>query len=161
MSYIYKLKNIDKEKLKELGYETLPETLCPAPQNENYYFKIVLQGTNSEPVLSLIDHYNKIADKICADKQMRKAHAAIGIKFRKKTGKKHYYLMMNKDLRMMFRAWRIELDLENEDVYFTISDGSIPCFQDAEQVMERYCPEEIKELELNGLVYKEEAKQVQ
>lgn len=161
MSYIYKLKNIDKEKLKELGYEPLPTTLCPAPQNQKYYFKIVLQETNSEPVLSLIDYYNKIADKICADKEMRKAHATIGIKFRKKTGEKHYYLMMNKDLRMMFRAWRIELDLEDEDVYFTISDGSLPRFYDAEQVIERYCQEEIKELELNDLVYKEEVSQVQ
>ena len=61
----------------------------------------------------------------------------------------------------MFRAWRIELDLENKNVYFTISDNNIPCFYDAEQVIDRYCFEEIKELELNDFVYKEEVKQVQ
>lgn len=162
MSYIYKLQNIDTEKLKELGYEILPETICQAPENQKYYYKMVLQDTNSECVLSLIKFYNDIADKICADKAMRKVHADIGIKFRKKKNTKHYYLMMNKNLRMMFRAWRIELDLEEADVYFTISDGSLPKFYDAEQVIEKYCKAEIEELVNNNLVYKEEiASQVQ
>lgn len=161
MSYIYKFKNMDIEKIKELGYDKLPETICPAPQNENYYFKMVMQPTNSECVLSLIDFYNKIADKICSDKKLRKAHSDIGINFRKKTGKKHYYLIMNKELRNMFRAWRIELDLEEGDVYFTISDGSLPKFYDAELVLEKYCPKEIEELLINDLIQKEEVKQVQ
>ncbi len=161
MSYVYKFKNMSKEKLKELGYDKLPETLCPAPQNENYYFKIVYQPTNSECVLSLIDFYNRMADKICSDKNLRKIHANIGIKFRKKTGKKHYYLIMTKELRNMFRAWRLEIDFEDEDVYFTISDGSLPKFYDAELVLEKYCPDEIKELVINDLIQKEEVKQIQ
>ena len=159
MSYIYKLKNIDVEKLKELGYDTLPESICAAPDNQKYYFKMVLQDTNSEPVLSLIDYYNKVADKICSDVKLRAAHAKIGIKFRKKKGK--HYLVMNHDLRMLFRAWRLELDLDDEDVYFTISDGSLPRFYDAEQVIEKYCKAEIEELVINDLAYKEEVKQVQ
>lgn len=159
MSYIYKLKNIDIEKLKGLGYEPLPETICPAPDNQKYYYKMVLQDTNSECVLSLIKFYNDIADKICADKTMRKAHSDIGINFRKKKGTKHYYLIMNKKMRMMFRAWRLELDLEDEDIYFTISDGSLPKFYDAELVIEKYCKDEIETLVLNDLAYKEEVHQ--
>jgi len=157
MSYIYKLKeNANIEKLKELGYQELPETICPAPDNKNYLFKVVLQDTNSDCVLSLIEFYNKMADKICKDKQQRKLHASIGIKFRKKTGKKHYYLMMNKDLRMMFRTWRLEINLKERDIYFTISDGSLPSFYDGELIIEKYCPKEIDELIKNDLVETEE-----
>lgn len=160
VKYVYKLKNIDKEKLKELGYQPLPESICSAPDNENYYFKMVLQDTNADCVLNLIDFYNVNAEKICADKNMRAVHAAIGIKFRKKKKTGKYYLIMTPSLRMMFRAWRIELDLQNEDVYFTISDGSLPAFgQDT--VIEKYCPEEIQELIINDLAFKEEVKQVQ
>lgn len=159
MSFVYKLKNIDTEKYKELGFEPLPEEICAAPDNQNFWFKVVLQETNSEPVLSLIDYYNRIADKICSDVKLRAAHAKIGIKFRKKKGK--HYLVLNHDLRMMFRAWRIELDLENEDVYFTISDQNIPCFYDADMVLDRYCDEAIKELLVNDLIYREEVKPVQ
>lgn len=162
MSYIYTFKEgMSKEKLKELGYDILPESLCPAPQNQEYYYKMVFQDTNAGCVLWLIDFYNKNADRICADKQMRKVHADIGIKFRRKRNEKHYYLIMNKDLRTMFRAWRLEIDFEEKGVYFTIADGSLPRFYDAENVLETYCPEEIKELVINNMIQKEEVKKEQ
>ena len=163
MTYNYKLKNVDnetREKFIELGYETLPEELCPAPENENILFKIVLQPQNGECVKTLINHYNRGADFICKDKKLREAYASIGIKFKKPKNKPRELIITN-DLLTMFSAWRLEVNLRTEEVYFTISDDLIPRFHDADLVLNRYCGEEIKELLINDLICKEEVKPVQ
>ena len=163
MSYNYKLKNTSdetKEKLIALGYEKLPEELCEAPENENYLYKVVMQPRDGECVKSLIDHYNRGAEFICKNKDLRQIYASMGIKF-KSTKKQPRHLILTEELLDMFSAWRIEIDLKTESVYFTISDDNIPRFHDAELVLEKYCPEEIKELVMNDLIQKEEVKQVQ
>ena len=154
-SYVYRLKNVDKEKLAELGYEKLPEELCPAPQNENFLFKVVMQPADGECVKQLVDYYNKGADEIVKNKTLKDVYASIGIKFRKPKGKPRQ-LVLTPELVEMFQGWRIELSLKDEEVYFTIADGSLPRFHDAELVLEKYCPNEIKELLLNDLIIKEE-----
>lgn len=156
MSYVYSLKNVDKEKLTELGYEKLPEELCPAPENENFLFKVVMQPADGDCVKNLISYYNRGADKIVKNKTLRDAYASIGIKFRS-SKKMARHLVITPELIEMFQAWRLEINLKTEEVYFTIADGSLPRFHDAELVLEKYCPEEIKELTLNGLIIKEEA----
>ena len=155
MSYVYSLKNANKEKLIELGYEKLPEELCPAPQNEDFLFKVVMQPADGECVKTLISYYNKGADEIVKNKALREAYAKIGIKFRN-SKKRPRHLIITPELIEMFQAWRIEINLKTEEIYFTIADGSLPRFHDAELVMEKYCPEEIKELTLNDLIVKEE-----
>lgn len=160
MSYVYKLKNADKEKLAELGFEKLPEELCPAPQNENYLFKVVMQPADGECVKTLISYYNKGANQIVKNKELKEAYASIGIKFRSSKNKPRH-LVITPELIEMFQGWRIEINLETEEVYFTIADGSLPRFYDAELVLEKYCPEEIKELIINDLIQKEEVTQVQ
>ena len=161
MSYIYRLKTSDegvKEKLIELGYDKLPVELCPAPQNENFLYKVVMQPKDGECVNSLIAHYNAGADFICKDKKLREVYASIGIKFKKPKGKPRQ-LILTDELLDMFSAWRLEISLSSGEVYFTIADDSIRSFYDAEVVLERYCPSEVEELVINDLIVKEEIKE--
>lgn len=159
MTYIYKIAddiNIDNviERLIDMGYQKLPEEICGAPQNEKYYFKIVMQPQDGECVKVLTDFYNDAAEKICSDKKMKKIHSKMGIKYKKRDGK--YKLVITPSLLEMFSAWRLELDFEENDIYFTISDGSMPRFYDAEKVIEKFCKEEINALLLNGIAKKVE-----
>ena len=154
-TYIYQTKeNVDVEKLKEIGFELLPEEVCGIKNNDFIYYKIVKQPEDGECVNTLIGFYNFIADNICGNKFARKAHANMGIKFRAKKGKHH--LVVTPELREMFSAWRIEINLQEDDanVYFTISDGNMPRFHDAEHVMEKYCKEDIDLLVLNNIIEK-------
>lgn len=162
MSYIYTVKNADIDKIKELGFDLLPESLIGAPNPDLIFFKVQPQPYDGECVKSLIDFYDKMADKICSDSKMRKAHALIGIKFRRKKGK--YVLQINDEVLEMFSLWRLELNLmDNEyNVYFTISDGNLPRFFDAEKVIEKYCDKnDIETLVLNNIIEKIEIGQVQ
>lgn len=154
-TYIYQTKkNIDIEKLKEIGFELLPDVVCGIKDNDFIWYKIVKQPEDGECVKTLINFYNSIADRICEDKFVRKAHANMGIRFRRKKGK--YYLLVTPELREMFSAWRIEINLQEDDanVYFTISDGNMPRFHDADHVMDKYCKEDIDLLVLNDIIEK-------
>lgn len=162
MSYIYKLKDgINKdeviEKLKEMEYDLLPFELCGLDDNDSIYFKVIEQPRDGECVKTLINHYNMVADKICSDKLLRKMHAEIGIKFRKKGSK--YRLIITDELKEMFSYWRLEINFYEPlfNVYFTISDGSFPRFYDADLVMSKYCSAEIEILLLNDIIEKIEA----
>ena len=162
MNYIYKVKegiNVEEaiEKLKELEYDLLPYELHRLPDNDRIYFKVIEQPKTGECVNTLVNHYNMVAEKICSDKTLRKLHAEIGIKFRKK-GNIHK-LIITDELREMFSYWRLEINFYEPvfNVYFTISDGSFPRFFDAEKVIEKYCKEEIELLLLNDIVEKIEA----
>lgn len=155
-NFVYQTKEkCDVEKLKELGFELLPDVVCGFENNKDIYFKIVQQPLDGECVNELIKFYNNIAEKICSDKFVRKAHAKMGIKFRKKKNK--YYLLVSNELREMFSLWRIEINLQEDgtNVYFTISDGNMPRFH-AEIVMEKYCKNDIEALVQNGIIEKVE-----
>lgn len=154
MNYIYIIKNKDLEKIKNLGYETLPEEICEAPENENYYFKEVIQPKDGMCVKGLIKMYNTSADTICNNEKYKQLHENLGIKFEKVDGK--YELIQTDELIEMFRHWRIELDLTDNEVYFTISDGAVPSFYDAENVLDICAPNEIKELLENEIIEKVE-----
>lgn len=162
MSYFYRLKKeINKneaiEKLKEMEYDLLPYELCGLNDNDSIYFKVIEQPKDGECVKTLIQHYNMVAEKICSDKLLRKLHAEIGIKFRKK-GNVHR-LIITDEVKEMFSYWRLELNFYEPEynVYFTISDGSFPRFYDAEKVMSKYCSDEIQMLLLNDIIEKVEA----
>lgn len=151
MAYIYKLKSNLPEKYADLGFEFLPADLYGMEQKIIMY-KIEEQPKDGQCVQQLIDFYNHIADNVILDKKARKAHALMGIKFRKKSGKLR--LVVTDELREMFSLWRLEINLEDGDVYFTISDGNMPSFYDAELVLDKFCGEDIKKLIENGLIEK-------
>ena len=153
MSYVYRVKDgADVEVFKELGFDYLPPELYGSEDENNILYKIIQQPLDGQCVKTLIDFYNSIAEKICSDKLIRKAHSKMGIKFRWQKGK--YKLVLNPIMLKMFRLWRLEIDFETGDIYFTISDGNMPRFYDAEQVIETYCKEDIETLVLNNVVEK-------
>lgn len=160
MSYIYRLKDgADVEKFKELGFEYLPPELYGSEEENNILYKIVKQPSDGACVQSLINFYNSIANRICSDRMARRAHVKMGIRYRYCKGK--YRLSINPDLIETFSLWRIEIDFEMGDVYFTISDGNLPRFYDADLVMDKYCKEEIELLRLNDLIERIELTKVQ
>ncbi|MBR3208842.1 MAG: hypothetical protein IKF82_01095 [Bacilli bacterium] len=155
MSYIYRLsENPNLDLLKEIGFELLPAELYGSKDNETIYYKIIQQPLDGQCVKELVGFYESIADNICTDQKARRAHCDMGIRFKFKDG--HYHLVVTKTLLEMFSMWRIEIDLETKDVYFTISDGNMPSFSDAELVLDKYCKETIDMLLVNDLIYKEE-----
>ena len=154
MSFIYTIINSDLNKLKEMGYQILPEEICEAPKNENYYYKEVIQPKDGVCVNGLIKMYQDSAKTICENEKFRKLHRDIGIRFRKVNGE--YKLIVTDTMVEMFRHWRIELDIENKEVYFTISDGAVPSFYDAENVLDAQAPKEVKELIEAGIIEKVE-----
>ena len=155
MSYIYRLvENPNLEMLKEIGFELLPPELYGDNSNETIYYKIIEQPEDGECVAQLLGFYERIADNICTDPEVRRAHYKMGIRFRFRNG--HYHLIVNREMLKMFSLWRIEIDLDTRDVYFTISDGNMPSFSDAELVLDKYCKDTIDLLVLNDLIYKEE-----
>lgn len=159
MSYIYVLKDgYDLEKLKEIGFDYMPSDIV-GKENEKIIYKIVEQPIDGECVNELIKFYNKIALKICTDKIAKKAHEAMGIKFTKR--KNTYKLYVTDELLEMFSLWRIEINLEIGELYFTISDGNMPSFYDAELVLDKYCKDEIDLLIANNLIEKVESTQIQ
>lgn len=151
MSYIYKLKSNSPQKYADLGFEFLPADIYGMEQSTIMY-KIEEQPKDGQCVQQLIDFYNNIANNIIFDKKARKAHSLMGIKFRKKSGELR--LIVTDELREMFSLWRLEINLEDGDVYFTISDGSMPSFYDAELVLDKFCGEDINKLIENGLIEK-------
>lgn len=167
MSYIYTLKddlNFEQlaEKLKELGYEELPADITGGEGIDNlytYYFKVAEQPRYGECVNQLIGFYEKLANKICYNEFARKAHSKMGIKYRKTNGV--FHLVVNDELREMFSMWRVEIDLNSREIYFTISDGNMPRFYDAEKVLDVYCKPEIDLLKENNLIEKVEYSKVQ
>lgn len=155
MSYLYQLKDgTDVEKLKEMGFSYLPAELYGSDEEHNILYKIIKQPLDGKCVQTLIDFYQSLSNTICSDRVARRAHVKMGIKYRMKNGK--FNLIITQDLREMFSMWRLEIDFEIGDVYFTISDGSMPRFYDAEQVMEKYCKEDIDLLVLNNIIEKVE-----
>lgn len=158
MSYIYKLKdNANLELLNEIGFELLPSELYGDGLNETIYYKIVEQPQDGQCVQQLVAFYNSIADKICTDQEIRRAHCKMGIKFRFRDG--HYHLILGKEMLKMFTLWRVEFDMEERELYFTISDGNMPRFYDSREVLDKYCSELIETLKINDLIEEEELKE--
>ena len=147
MATVYALKeNVKKEDLIKLGYEILPEEITGIENCEDYLFKVCEQPLDGHCVNQLIQFYQENAEEICSDKTIRKIQASMGIKFRKHKDGKHY-LIDTKDLREMLSMWRLEVDLTANEIYFTISDGSLSRFYDPHRVLDVYCADAIKELE--------------
>ena len=140
--------------LEKLGFELLPKEICKIDNPDSIWFKIIEQPRNGDCVNLLINFYNNLAEKICADKFARRCHAQMGIKFRKKNDK--YHLVVTDSLREMFSMWRLEINLDDfePNIYFTISDGNMPSFYDADLVIEKHCKDVIKELVENGVAEK-------
>lgn len=154
MINIYQIKDgADVEVLKELGFEYLPKELYGTEEAPNILYKIVVQPQDGQCVGTLIDFYQAISDKICTDRQSRRAHAKMGIKYKYKDGV--FKLIVTPAMREMFSLWRIEMNFETGDVYFTISDGNMPSFYNSD-VLEKYCGEDVDTLVLNNIIEKVE-----
>lgn len=145
--------------LEDLGFELLPQEICKVENTDSIWFKIVEQPKDGDCVNLLINFYNNLAEKICADKFARRCHVQMGIKFRKKNEK--YHLVVTDALREMFSMWRLEINLDDfePNIYFTISDGNMPSFYDANLVINKYCKDVISELINGGVAEKVKVEQ--
>ncbi len=161
--YVYKVKAKSKMKLRNLGFKTLPKKIS---YNRHVLYKVVPQPVDGDCVNGLFNRYNNEKwQKTFLTKESIENYKNIGMEFEElylEDGTKHMILVDTPEVREMFSMWRLEVDYnDDEGLYlsFTIGDGTIPSFYNAEKVLDKYCPNEIKELLEKELIEKEEVQQ--
>ena len=145
MSIMYKLKNDDLfNELGKNGYDLIPGTIIA--------FKIIEQDLDSDPVKYLLNRYYenpKWHEKIYVP-NAKELVKTIGLKY--KDGKP----IMSKKFTQMLKSWRIEIDPNDEEypnfLCFRSMDFHETLAYYGKQVLDKYCPDEIKTLLEKGLI---------